>query len=302
MRELERSKAEGGARDGLRSRPFAPDSAITNACLKHDPAKRLERFETPQQVVERQRLLTAALERCGEEGERLGRQLRRCGSRRNDGLRCLSAADPKCLRDMRRWATDQACRLQREERRRAGHRGTTVTVIPIGLRAELGRLDEIDVRKVRQACWRALHRMEIGLPVYGGIDISFNEDARTGEPGHYQVHLAFAILGHANSKEAHADLKRRIEKAFDLEPTVARPVRMDPIRDPMRQLSYLYKATFFRRVSIIGRGGRADTKLYPLKPQHLAEIALWLERGSMTDRLVLYGLRRRGTRIIRTDT
>jgi hypothetical protein len=300
VRTLERSKAEGGAQASPTERRFAPHIAITIARPKHDPAKLLERFETAQQVVERQGLLAAALEGFGEEGKRLGKRLRRCGSRRNDGLKCLSAADPECLRDMRRWATDQACRLRREGRRRTGHRGTTVTVIPAGLRAEPGRLYEISIIKVRQAWWRAVHRMNITLPIYGGIDISFNEDARTQEPGHYQVHFAFAILGHANLKEAHVALKRRIEEAFDLEPMAARPVRVDPIRNPMRQLSYLYKAAFFRRVSIVGRGGRADTMVRPLKAKHLAEIALWLDRGSLTDRLLLYGLRRQGGRIVST--
>ena len=95
-------------------------------------------------------------------------------------------------------------------------------------------------------------------------------------------------------------LREALKAAFPLEPTAHIAVQIKELRDLIEQLSYLLKRLFIRRVSIVDNRGRRNTLHRPLKSQQAAEIAAWLSGFPQTDRLLLYGLRRKGNAIVRT--
>jgi len=272
--------------------------------LKHDPAEHLKGFETAAEARRAARQIANAQMPGRPPHLYLNDALERCGNRKGGvRTRCLSAACPVCTRAFRRWFTNefvsQAVQFQRAEEAY----GVTVTVILSGAQAALGHLHEVDLLSLRRRAVRALGRLKLPYPIIGGIDVSFNEKAGSTEPGHYQVHISFAVLGHPTSKKARKRLREAVEDCFRLEPTAPVPVRVRTLRDPMRQGSYLLKAMFSRRVSIVDRTGRRNTKKFPLKARHLAEIAMWLWPYQPLDRVLLRDVRlKRGRLVVTTNT
>ena len=60
----------------------------------------------------------------------------------------------------------------------------------------MGGLSAIAPSQAREATWKALNKAIRGYRAIGGLDVSFNEQAgRNQQPGHYQIQLAFAVLG-----------------------------------------------------------------------------------------------------------
>jgi hypothetical protein len=201
---------------------------------------------------------------------------------------------------MRRWQTNEAVTLAQICRFVGEPYGVIVTVVPSGLTAPLGFLSGISLQKVQRRFWKAMDRLKIqGHPIIGGIDVSHNLVSGSKDPGYFQVHLAFAIFGYPDSEADRKKLKELVKEAFRVEPTAPRPVVVKPIRNPVRQLSYLLKSTFYRRISYIGDNGRWNTrKPAPVvRASEQVEIARWLDKYSMTDRLLLYGVRREGDRL-----
>jgi hypothetical protein len=74
------------------------------------------------------------------------------------------------------------------------------------------------------------------------------------------------------------------------------PVKVQLLRNPERQISYLTKFnTYFRPQS---RGGAARAPAVPLPPDRLAELAAWWSGYTHDDFTFLFGARRRGGQIV----
>lgn len=281
-------------------RPFNPfpfESAIEP---KRDAERHLRGFESIN-IVRRLNFKTATAIEAAEESHAVARQLRACAD--GDTCPCLLLVCLVCMRAYRRWFTDQAIRLARELKDRTGSRGTGVTVIPAGFNVPTGRLHEISIPAFRLKIWKWIVALKLDLPVIAGIDVSFNFVKDSDEPGHWQIHFAFVILGHGNDKESHDRLKKRIKAVIPLEPT-DRALRIVPLRNPMRQLSYLQKSQFYYRISVIDKHtGNKNTVKHPppLAGAHLAEATLWQQGLPMTGRLILHGLERRGGQIVESS-
>jgi len=208
------------------------------------------------------------------------------------------------MREMRRWHTNEVVTLAETCRFVGEPFGVIVTVVPSGLSAPLGFLQGVSLPKVQRRFWKAMKRLNIdGYAVIGGIDVSHNLVSGSDDPGYYQVHLAFAILGYPDSEMDRKKLKELVQDVFRLEPTAPRPVVVDALHDPVRQLSYLLKAVFSRRTSYVDGRGRRNTHKKPpvVRVPEQVEIARWLDKYSMTNRLLLYGVRREGDRLRTTS-
>lgn len=286
------------------SAPFGclnPHAAGGSRHLRYDPVKLLPGFESVADVQRRSDILIRPLRRSNAANARdLAERLAKCG-RLAKGQRewCLSTSCPPCMRQMRRWYTNEIVTIAETCRFVGEPYGVVVTVVANGLTAPLGLLQGIELSKVQRRFWKAMKRLKIdGYPIVGGIDISHNLVSGSKQPGFYQVHLSFALLGYPDSKANCEALKELVQDAFRLEPTAHRAVVVNPVRDPVRQLSYLLKGTFQRRVSYIDDRGRRNTRtdLLVKLPQRV-EIARWLDRSTFTDRLLLYGVRRVGSRL-----
>lgn len=285
-----------------KKRQFNPARALEKVDLKYNIAERLDEFETPEEARARDEKLVKRVEnRLGLRGTGLVDQLTKCtADRRRNAELCLSPACSRCGRIFRQWLFDQAYKQREHAKEALGHRGVSVTLIAADLIASPEKLYEIDLKAAKTLWWKGIHKVGLTHPIIGGIDISFNEEGSSSVPGHYQVHFTFVALGHPSSKSKRDVLKRQIKAAFELEPGARRPVRVTPLRSPVDQLSYIYKTLFSRRVSYTDNDGTRDALDHPLKGAQAVEIAAWLDRFEMLDRLLLHGLRRRGHEIVST--
>lgn len=284
-------------------RGFDPVKALAKCPIKYDLERMLKGFETKEVTADRNEKLVARLRRHrGNAALPLIAKLEGCSAtKRRSPEPCLSAACSKCGRAFREWFFDQAHNLMVGQEKCSGQCGVVVTLIAADLIAAPGRLADIDVKAAKAIWWKGVDRLNLPYPMIGGIDVSFNEKASSFEPGYYQVHFAFAVLGHASEEEGLRDLKNKIRSAFKLEPTAHRPLQVRALVEPIKQLSYLYKTLYERRVSIVdSRRGDANVLGLLLKGPQQAEIAAWLDQNSMQDRLLLRGLRRYGTEIVVT--
>ena len=281
-------------------RPFDPYKAVKKNALRYDPEKKLKGFESDATALSRNEELIRALDK-RDDGGCLASRLRACTPRhRRDPATCLSPACNNCGKEYRRWYTDAAVGLAQKARERTGDFGVVVSVIAAGLTAPIGELGNVNLTEARHLWWEGLHQLAPTYGSIGGIDVSFNESASSRELGYFQVHFASALLGHDSAEPAREALNKKVKAVFELEPTALVPVKVTPLRAPMEQLSYLHKSLFSRRVEIIDWRDRRNTLDLPLKPAQAAEIAIWLDKFSMSDRLLLHGLRRRGAKIVET--
>lgn len=279
---------------------FDARGAISITRLKCDAAELLRNFETSAQCKKRNRRLAGILDRQPSlPAHYLANELRSCGERVG-GMRayCGLSSCAVCMRPARRWLTNEIAILAQRYKTKTGNYGVAVTVIASGLVAPLGGLCTVDIASIRRRFSRAITRLRPGLPVVGGIDVSFNEKADSSEAGHYQVHLYFVVLGYPASKKARARLTRKLHGCFRLEPTAAVRVAVRRFRNPARQGSYVLKSLFTKRLSIIDGTGRRNTKKYPLKAKQLAEIALWLRRWRPLSRVLLHGVQLRRNHLV----
>jgi hypothetical protein len=105
-----------------------------------------------------------------------------------------------------------------------------------------------------------------------------NEDARKIQPSHFQLHANFAVFGFEDDEAARRKLRRALASAVQLERTASRPILVQPLLDRPRQLSYMLKSSFVRRVAIVDGRGRANTLPFAMKMAQAVDVATLLER------------------------
>jgi hypothetical protein len=80
-----------------------------------------------------------------------------------------------------------------------------------------------------------------------------------------------------------------------------KPIFTDEIDNPIEQLSYLMKPFFSRRVTYKNRKGKSATRDCKLKSAQQLEIAVFMDRWAMTDRLFMQNVRRYGGKLVRQN-
>lgn len=274
-------------------RVFDARAALKGLVLKHDPAVQLPGFESAAKAEKtNQHSIKVLYCQPNLYCHYTANEIKRCGERQ-DGVRvyCGSASCAVCMRQFRRWYTNEFASLAEPFRTKKGRYGVVVTLIASGLVAPINELHQIDLLAIKRRVVRGFSRLGLDRPIIGGVDVSFNEEAGSRKPGHYQVHIAFGVLGHRSSKKARKRLQQTVSKCFRLEPSAFVRVKVRPLTNPVRQGSYLLKARFSKRLSFIAANGRRNTKKFPLKPKQLAEITMWFRQWQPLDRVLLHGVR-----------
>jgi hypothetical protein len=169
-----------------------------------------------------------------------------------------------------------------------------VSAVPIRLRFPPGALAGLDLNGARAALRMQLRRSGLADEVIAaGMDLSFNEHADGVWPRHWQAHWYLAVLGDIDCNT----VRNALTPYFKRDDVTPRPLTVRVLRDPFNSLSYLWKSTFFRRVSYTDRNGHSNTAYYDLKRPEERELLAFLHTRSATARLVLHNLRREGCRI-----
>jgi hypothetical protein len=276
-------------------KPFDPHNLRIPRSL--DLTHMLPEFESLAEAEARKQALERGLRRanCVE----LANQLASCTSGPLSDFHCLSGACPVCMRAWRRWFFAATSRMASKFRSGESHKGCVVSLVPRDSQALATQLQTVDLKIVALAIRRGLGVLDLDLPVVGGLDISFNEDARHIRAAHFQVHANFAVLGIEDSPAARRRLRQALASAIPLEPTSSRPIMIQPLRDWPRQLSYVLKSTYVRRLSIVDKRGRANTLRFPLKMAQAVEVATVLDTHTVFERLLIHGASLSGSGLTR---
>lgn len=251
-------------------------------------------FETLETALTRKEKLASLLNEGGRAERRLARKLEQCGSESS----CDSGACPICTRELRIGLLSEALPIieaggPRASSFKPGHTRywTAASVIPAGYRCALGDLQAFELATKVKSMATVISRSSLASGiVIGGFDVSLN--TTSDEAPCWQLHLYLLITGKPE------ETKKVVRSAFKPEPSADRPHRCTLVYSPRGALTYAYKAVFSRRSSYRWEA-RKFTRHLPLTPDQQRELALFLDQGDAGGRLILSGLRRNGSKLVR---
>lgn len=286
-----RTKPSAGARSMGRWKPLF-HREVTDFDRDYDPKHALDGFETLREARERR-------DRAKEElrGTWLDRYdtgifsvflgLTSCRRR----WRCESMSCPVCMRQFRRWYISEGGHLLHTLRPRY-----FVTLIPARMATPRGELDRRSLQQLKSSLRSHLRRGGLGRAVViGAVDISLELSGYDDEVGYWQPHFHVVIAG-TTRKEIGAALRPLYPRSDE----VRRPVRVDKVRNLIRQHSYTYKPFFQRYVTRLNARGHRRRRARRLTPDQFAELAVYLNDQDFGDRMFLQNVRRRGHRLVCT--
>jgi len=188
---------------------------------------------------------------------------------------CEKTFCPSCARRFRRWFIGEVLRVS------DGQAAQIITV----LLARSPNINDLDPAPFRHSLRKRLDRAGLAeAVVIGGFEIVWRAADKN-----WVLHVNLLILGASRSAIA------RFEGSFGSS-YFARPTKKAPLNDPPVQLSYLLKfSTYHRPLQQIGPR-RSPAK--PLNAKEHVALVRWMDQRSFSDMLFLYGVRRRGDRLI----
>jgi hypothetical protein len=148
-----------------------------------------------------------------------------------------------------------------------------------------GTLTAAGVNRERDRLRKRLERNGFGDSILiGGIEVNWDSATRS-----WILHVHVLAIGVAPAAW------KRLKKALrDAGPKF--PVKVQRLRNPERQISYMIKYhTYFRPRS---RTGEVRSPAVPLPPERLSELANWCSGYTFEDFTFLFGARRRGGQIV----
>jgi hypothetical protein len=253
-----------------------------------DPKHRLEGFESIEETRKRRRVLIRVLKNAGGEYKHIALKLWRC---RKD-QRCLLPFCPRCVRQYRRWFIDQTIRCLESRHVKF------VTLVPPRYRIPVGELDTFDTPRAKETLRRQIGRAGLtNAIVIGGVDFSYCEHAEDLFEPHWRPHYHLLVAG-ARRKE----IRNALSRYYPKDEVTPRPIRIQPVTDLMPLIGYTMKPSFGMRRSYTDKDGRQNSWQYPYLPmERLREISMLLSRFTLTDRMVLKGVRRQGNKLVVRD-
>ena len=252
-----------------------------------DPKHQLKRFETPTITKERSENLIKILEKGEPQHQDIAKKLQHC----DEGGRCLLPICPRCLRQVRRWFVSEAMQCLHGEDLLA------VTLVPAEHAIPPGELEHFDLINFKETLSRQLSRAGLGdAIVIGGVDFSFCERSDGEFEPHWRPHFHL-IVANTEADQIRSGLKRHYPSAE----SVSRPIKIQEVEGLMGAISYAMKPFFTRRVSYVDNNEKIRHRKYPLKNDQTREISEFMSRLTITDRMFLKNVRRRGNRLIVAD-
>ena len=263
----------------------------------------LPNFETWQKAKKQDRLSCKRLSKGDAEHKELAAVYSRC--RKSD--RCGSCK--KCLKRARQSLIPQAAwhllRLLKKRQREAKEKGAAMpklwAVSAADARQAVPR-DSLSVAAVTtktETLSKAIERSVLKYAVvFGGVDFSLNFLRPTGSDPVWQPHYYLLIVTPSDTI-VHSVLDKHFSPAVG---TRSVPVRIDEVdpKDLPTCVSYCLKAEFTRRESYKGRNGRIQTAKNSLKANERDELAVFLHKLGIGNRLLLRGLKITKGKVTRT--
>ena len=213
------------------------------------------------------RLITAlnSIRNRGPSTQGLTSRLRRC----KPADPCQSAACPACALD---FQAEVLALL--EQIYPASSDLITASIIIKSLERPAGHLHTLQLKSIQRALRRALERSGGSLiPLWGYVDLSWNTHAGGLYEPHWCPH--FHVVTEAKYLPMLGCLREQLAEGT----SVKRPLRIDPVRDWLAQLSYACKPLPTHRCDYSKTSSQARASKYPLPAIQAAEFALWLSKS-----------------------
>lgn len=195
---------------------------------------------------------------------------------------CRQPICPRCSRRFRRWFGANTLDL-------ASNLANPVTVTLYCESVPQGELERVEIPRIHARIRQRFRRTGLSHAVaVGGTEADYRVEHRD-----WLIHLHL-LLGNVDEDDL-----RRLREAWRITGIPA-AMRVSPIRNLPRQVSYLQKFTTFHRPGKPRPGNRA--RAYPLPNAQFEELALWLDRYDFPEFIFMVGARRRGTYIMPLET
>ena len=116
------------------------------------------------------------------------------------------------------------------------------------------------------------------------LDVSWNVQSAVGEEDHWQMHWHGVVGG--LTPEAKQSLREALKRDAD---PYSRPLLTEPLTTPARQLAYMAKPNFIRRVALVKADGRRNTRKESLSLAQEVVLACWLSSYRVEQRFLQIG-------------
>lgn len=204
----------------------------------------------------------------------------------SENLRCMSGACPCCSRAMQRYLVSQWDELLREEF------SSCKNVSMLSLIWESRRsLNDVSLAVIQQKAKRLLKEAGIEY-LFGGIDISFNQDSAKSD-GVWCIHFWLAVP--SDDVETWKKELKRLHRSLGI---TLRPVLVKKFDGNLAGLAYAYKPTFKRRVGYVQTKTTngvtrtcSNTSEQPLRVFERLQLWQFLDQQGLASRVVLIGVR-----------
>lgn len=231
-------------------------------------------IESPNDtIIETEKRSALLLKTGNEEHQQIALKLWSCLE--EDDHDCNSLACKQCTRTKRMKVIESVLPKV------VGNNYRFVTVILYRDVLAKSELHTLKPQKLKEQLYRDLKKVGITSPVYGALEVDFNEGEQVWLPH-------FHLLVEADEdkmKSLKVKLKRR--HSIDVwNGKTPRPVKEDPIRDAIRQVSYVYKFMWQSNPPISGDKRRGTLEVY-------CAALTYLDSLRIETLLVEYGVRRR---------
>jgi hypothetical protein len=193
---------------------------------------------------------------------------------------CAEVYCPICGRRFRRWLVGQAL----------GHQcGLDLEFITVALElVPTQMLTKCDLLVVKPRTAQRFRRLAPSAKfVLGGIEAEYLQDDD-----------AFLVHAHLLVSRLPDDEMEALRSAF-ADIGVTRAVKVQALRDPAAQISYVLKFTTYHRPG--SQNGPRRRTAIPLPEQALKQLTLWRARHGFFDFVFMMGLRRRGGDLVRIE-
>ncbi|HHO0783971.1 TPA: hypothetical protein ACRTN0_004498, partial [Aeromonas hydrophila] len=200
-------------------------------------------------IIETEKRSALLLKTGNEEHQQIALKLWSCLE--EDDHDCNSLACKQCTRTKRMKVIESVLPKV------VGNNYRFVTVILYRDVLAKSELHTLKPQKLKEQLYRDLKKVGITSPVYGALEVDFNEGEQVWLPH-------FHLLVEADEdkmKSLKVKLKRR--HSIDVwNGKTPRPVKEDPIRDAIRQVSYVYKFMWQSNPPISGDKRRGTLEVY----------------------------------------
>jgi hypothetical protein len=243
--------------------------------LRPDTLPKGHRFETIKDCARYCDRNLSSLRKCGGVAALIN-DIERC----SDETPCRQILCPHCACLYRRWFSGEALIFAQS----AASRGVPMRVLTVLLEQVSNEdLPEVSIDALHERLRQRLRRAGFAHAI-GGTEAKYASENDT-----WTVHAHLLVFDWSAAR--HSELVR-MAKADEID----RAVEKQPLKDPVRQISYMQK---FLTTYRCGNRYQGKAPAFPLKPAQMEAFAKWTLRYKFEDFLFAFGFRRRGSRLIR---